>query len=116
LSIRDEKKYLANLWDWKILNGCFGKTKISPTDVDGFVERNGSFLLIETKLPGNEVTIGQKITYNHLIKIPRFFVLIIWGKKDSPEELQFWGKNKMKADLNKLREMVQRWFKFADNN
>lgn len=115
MSIRDKDKYFDNLWDWKILNGCFGSTKISPTDIDGFVERNGSFLLIETKLPGNEVTVGQKITYDHLIKIPRFFVLIIWGQKDKPEALQFWGKNKMEADITKLKEVVKQWFKFANN-
>lgn len=116
MSIRDKDKFFENLWDWKILKGCFGNTNIEPTDVDGFIERKGSFLLIETKLPNNPVTQGQKITYDSLIKIPKFFVLIVWGKKDRPEEAQFWDKRKIKVNLEKFRELVKRWFKYADEN
>ena len=51
MTINDPVKFCAGLWDWGILNGCFGDTLIKPTDIDGFVERNGKFLFFETKSP-----------------------------------------------------------------
>jgi len=115
MTINNPEVYMNNIWDWAILDGCFGDTRIKPTDIEGFVERNGQFLVIECKSPGVQVPIGQQITFYNLIKTGVFTVLIVWGKANEPEELQFWSKRKMKADLNKFREMVGRWFEFANN-
>ena len=44
-----------SLWDWSTLDGCFGNSKIRVGDIDGFVERRGRVLFIETKYPGSWV-------------------------------------------------------------
>lgn len=36
--------------------------KIEPMDFDAVVERNGRFLVFETKIPGQEIPLGQSIT------------------------------------------------------
>lgn len=118
MTINDPVKYCAGLWDWSILDGCFGDTKIKPTDVDGFVERNGKFLWLETKSPGVEIPTGQQITFDALMKTGIFTVFVIWGDTNSPKEIQvmtYLGKCLKKAcDLNGLRDLVSRWYKWVD--
>jgi hypothetical protein len=41
MTINKLDAYVAGLWDWVCLDGCFGDTKIRPTDIDGLVERRG---------------------------------------------------------------------------
>jgi hypothetical protein len=56
--IRNMSQYDRGIWDWSILDGCFGDTKISPTDIDGCIERKGRKLFLETKTPGNPIPYG----------------------------------------------------------
>jgi hypothetical protein len=63
LTIHNQALYEDGQWDWAILNGCFGKTKIAPTDIDGSIERNGKYLFIETKHPGASIPLGQGMFY-----------------------------------------------------
>ncbi len=114
MSIYNKDAYFASLWDWKILKGCFGNTLIEPTDVDGLIERNGKFLLLETKLPGVKINKGQEIMFDNLIKINGFTILVIWGHPGCPEQLQFWRRKIYKADIKLLRTMITRWFQFAN--
>lgn len=114
MTINNPTEYVNNLWDWSILDGCFGQTKIAPTDIDGITERNGRFLLIETKSLGVPIPNGQSILFDNLIA-KGFTVLVIWGKANEPEKLQIWGlKKPYRADINELRSIVSQWFKWAD--
>lgn len=79
MTINNPVEFCAGLWDWHILAGCFGKTKIMPTDVDGFVERKGNFLWLETKKENVLIPNGQLITFMTLIKTGYFTIFIIWG-------------------------------------
>ena len=118
MSIHNPEKFVSTLWDWKCLDGCFGNTRIRPTDVDGFVERNGHFLWIETKSAGVCIPVGQQRTFDALVKLSRFTVLIIWGEPQSPVELLLirpkGHSHYPGASITKLRHIVRFWFAYAD--
>lgn len=118
MSIRDMDSFNRNLWDWKILNGCFGKTRISPTDVDGFVERKGLFLFIEAKSPGKEPDRGQMMTIEALQRTGLFTCIIVWGRPGNPEKMRVFYPNGQEitraANLEDFRDIVRRWYMWAD--
>lgn len=91
---------------------------IAPTDLDGLVERNGRFLVLEAKGPGKTVTRGQQITIDALQKNGAFTIVIIWGDQNVPEKLRVITRKKTieydPADLEKLRCVVSKWYSWAD--
>jgi hypothetical protein len=115
MTINNLNTYIEQLWDWGFLNNCFKPTKIRVTDMDGLVERNGHFLLIEAKSLGKDIPIGQQILFNNLIKSDRWHVLILWGAPNSPEKLQLWGHHSAPKPTNetKVQKIVRRWFVWA---
>lgn len=119
MTIRNAEAYVAGVWDWGILRGCFADTKIEPTDIDGLVERHGHFLLIEAKDTGVNVKTGQRITLEALHKTGLFTILIVWGPTNSPEKIELWTQQTRRtydpAGLDKLRDIVSRWFAWADD-
>uniref|UniRef100_A0A6H1ZA68 Putative single-stranded DNA-binding protein n=1 Tax=viral metagenome TaxID=1070528 RepID=A0A6H1ZA68_9ZZZZ len=119
MTIEDPETYCASLWNWECLNGCFGETSIKPTDIDGFIERKGRFLIIETKLPRADIPQGQEITFKALLDTGHFTIMIIWGKPNEPEKIKVLAGTATKtydpADIEKLREITKKWFKWADS-
>lgn len=117
MSIQNETLFMEGVWDWGILNGCFGKSKIAPTDIDGAVERNGKFLFLETKKPETEIPTGQDIFYRGLVSAGHS-VLYIWGEKNQPQKLRLITPNMDRtyhdADIKTLRELVEKWYHWAD--
>ena len=59
-----------------LLHGCMPRN-ITPSDLDGIVEINGKFWVIEFKKTGKEVPKGQMFMFNHFINMG-FAVSIIW--------------------------------------
>lgn len=119
MTIRDPRKFCESLWDWACLRGCFGSTKIEPTDIDGSAERNGRFLYIETKLPGNAIPTGQKIYIENRVKDGISTFVVAWGRPGCPEKLSVWlpggaWTHYPDADLGLFREIVKRWFYWAN--
>jgi hypothetical protein len=118
--IKDMEKYIANLWDWQILDGCFGNRGISPTDLDGAVERNKHLLVLETKSPGVEVPKGQEILFKSLVETAKAKVVVVWGRRNQPERARLYdsfhpdGMDIDDVDLPRLRSYVTRWFEWAD--
>lgn len=119
MTIRDVKKFQDNIWDWAILEGCFGKTRISLSDLDGAAERNGELLIIETKLPNVDVPLGQHIMFQNLCAKNKATVIVVWGKRNTPEKLRVYHAGEMHPDkectLDTLRKYVARWFEWADS-
>ena len=119
MTINDPIRFCAGLWDWAILDGCFGETKIKPTDIDGFVERKGKFLAIETKAPEVEIPQGQEIMFKQMAKIG-ITVFVVWGTTNTPTKLKIFYKNMIDGPLDcnteYLRERVSNWFSFADKD
>lgn len=117
MSIEAPLLYLSGVWDWKILDGCFGNTRISPTDIDGFVERNGHFLILEAKSPRASVPRGQELTFKALQATNLFAIIIVWGETNEPERLRVITPTRdieESADLDRLRYWVCKWFKWAE--
>ena len=118
MTINNPEKFCASLWDWACLDGCFGVTRIKPSDIDGIIERNGKFLVIETKLPGVEIPTGQDILLKALAAKEDFMVLCVWGYPGQPEKLVFWINGSPliidPSTLANLRFIVSAWFQYAD--
>jgi hypothetical protein len=115
MAIRNPEKFLAGFWDWdEVSNQLPGKMKVS--DIDGFVEVNGHFLILETKTPGVPIPLGQKIAYERLQKTNLFTILYLWGEKGIVEEMQVLypeGKTSPKrlATNKEFAKVVQWWVK-----
>ena len=119
MTIRNAHSYLEGVWDWGILKGCFGETKIEPTDIDGFVERNGRFLVLETKHKDVPIMQGQFITFNKLVSTGYFTIIILWGNQNQPEQMQVlypFHQTKIKeANIEDFRRTVKWWYNYANN-
>ena len=120
MTINNPEKFVAGLWDWGTLDGCFGDTKIMPTDLDGFVERNGKFLVLETKAPGVEVKRGQQLTFERLVSTGVFTVVLVWGDTNKPCRVTVMTRQTTReytaADMGTLRWIVSSWFQWANRN
>jgi len=107
------------VFDWSWTEGCFGMTKIKPSDVDAIIERHGNFLLMETKHPRVDIPDGQMLTIKALYKLGCFTIMLIWGKME-PEYFQVWypphicTTPKDYRGVEKAREVVSRWYEYAD--
>ena len=113
MTIRSKPLYMASLWDWGFLDDCFGGTRIRVTDVDGLVEHNGYFLLIEAKAAGKDIPRGQAILFDQLIKNDHWAVLILWGAPGLPVCARFWGCAAFDADAEKVKALVTKWYNHA---
>ncbi len=118
MTIRDPEKFCAALWDWGFLDGCFGGTKIRVTDVDGFVERNGHYLVIEAKSSGASIPFGQAIMFRQMQAGKRHTVILLWGTPPIPEFIQVFGPKGttqiMPSSQEHLQKWVSNWFEYAD--
>lgn len=119
MTINDPVKFCAGLWDWAILDGCFGETRIRPTDIDGLIERRGKFFLLETKAPGADVPDGQMRTFDALLETGAFHILIVWGETNKPQRAMLYKRGQhWKIDpcsIQRLREIVSNWYRYADS-
>ncbi|MGB9804995.1 hypothetical protein, partial [Desulfofundulus sp.] len=115
LTIRRPDLYLESAWDWGILKGCFGGSRIEPTDIDGLVERNGRFLVLEAKKPGVRIKQGQMLTFNALRNTGLFTIIVVWGENNVPYEMLVMypppiQPRRNRATLEDLRRVVKWWY------
>ena len=92
-----------------------------PSNVDGIAERNGNFLIMEWKRPGEKMSEGQKILLKALARTPKFIVVVIIGDTDNGTNIQeFWqytidGKAFMSGKgFGSFKEFYKLWYSFAD--
>lgn len=126
MTVNNPELYNDGFWDWAILDGCFGATKIAPTDIDGCVERGGHILIIETKKPGAKIKDGQLYTFEAMVATGVITVFVVWGTKNHPVQMQEFHLAKSgkevtpigpyDANLDKFRERVSAWYQMADNH
>jgi hypothetical protein len=117
MTINNSTEYVNSLWDWAVLDGCFGPGKIKPTDIDGMVERNGHFLYLETKGPGVPLKMGQEIAIKNRVRDGVSTYVVIWGNPGVPEKMQVFHPAQFKrpavvedCDLAMLRSACQNWY------
>jgi hypothetical protein len=119
MTIKSPAFYNTQLWDWGFLDQCFEGTKIRATDIDGFVERHGKFLVIECKSHNAAIPTGQDIMFKNMIATGLFTVLIIWGEANKPERCELRLKDKTynysKVDKVYIQRLVHGWFASVSN-
>ena len=118
MTVNNADLYVAGLWDWGFLDDCFDDTKIRVSDIDGMVERNGRFLMIETKAEGVEIPVGQRIMFENFVR-QNNHVLIIWGRQgDATFSLSLITPrrtvNYCDRDEAFIKYIVSQWFKYAN--
>ena len=92
-----------------------------PSNVDGIAERNGQFLILEWKRPGEKVSEGQRIMLQALASKPSFMVVIIYGNTDNETVIDsYWlltpeGKPiKTGIGFESFKEFYRDWYTLAD--
>lgn len=116
--LRDVLRHAQSKWSWAWLVPAFGDSRISPTDVDGFVERNGQFLVLECKPVLEAMPQGQRLALTALARIPVFTVLILIGNPpDDPRELITLPNWDVREPVTQeqMIETVRRWYEWANS-
>lgn len=111
-------EYCKKLWDWAFLDECFSNN-IRITDIDGFVERNGHYLVIETKSPGAAIPSGQQRMIDKMHQSGSIAVLVVWGLPQHPIRIDVYHPVKGKktvspASLKDLKSIVSGWYRYAN--
>lgn len=120
MSIQNPQAYLDSIWDWKPLHPCFQRG-IEPTDIDGFVEVGGYFLIFEGKAPGVPLKDGQRKAFERMARrnqiIPGLFtIIVLWGnaKASRIDQLQFWPAAPFASGWAELQTYVSAWSEWAE--
>jgi hypothetical protein len=123
MTINNPTAHLESLWDWAVLDGCFGAGKIKPTDVDGMVERNGHFLYLETKGFGVLLKQGQEIAIRNRVRDGISTYIVVWGSPGVPQQMQIFypahisdSSNVVDCDLPILRNVCSQWYQWVSAN
>ena len=92
-----------------------------PSNVDGICERNGKFLIMEWKRPGEKVSTGQKILLQTLAKKESFMVAIIYGNTDNETVIDsYWVLTpdgtpvKRGIGFDSFKQFYRQWYELAD--
>jgi hypothetical protein len=84
------------LFDWDFLLPAFAPTNIKPMDLDALVERQGHFLVFETKNPGVPIPDAQRLALDRLILRGRGAIRAIILNAKHPSQIdgwQVWGRH-----------------------
>ena len=113
----------AFFWEWT--EGCFGTGSIAPMDFDAVVERNGNFIVFETKKRGVVVPQGQLITLDTAYSLNCFTIVFIHGK-EKPESMCVWHapdfrtgqkmQEEVPVTVTQARKFVSEWYEYANKN
>jgi len=94
-----------------------------PSDLDGIAERNGHFLIMEWKRPGEKASEGQKRLLKALAANPKFMVVVIIGNTDNGTNIdEFWqyaadGKVfKAGIGFESFKSFYRLWYDYADGD
>ena len=119
MTIRNIERFIESIQDWAILDGCFGNTRIRPSDIDGFVERRGVCLFLEGKGINAPLTTGQAIAYLSLAKQGNT-VVVFWGKDKNISRMRVItpvdSGTVKPASLQDLRRVVSEWYRKANSH
>jgi hypothetical protein len=110
--------------DYSTLLGACSNRAAVPSDLDGILERNGQFLVIECKAGSDSLSTGQRIMLEALARIPSFTVLLVWlsGRRlgnsahaFEPMHIQRIGIDDLPngTDITDFRERLACWFEMA---
>jgi hypothetical protein len=83
----DQGCYVEQLPSWDDLIEVFPRG-IRPTDIDGMVEINGSFLFLEEKCAGTNLNPGQRLAMRVLSQFPGITVVFFRPVALQPDSLE----------------------------
>ena len=116
MTINNAHRYLEGVWDWAILDGCFGQSRVKPMDIDGYLERHGHKLFFETKAPGVELPKAQFDALHSLVD-DGHTVMLLWGRQNQPERMRLITPHcdfTEDVDLDRVLAVVRQWFAWAN--
>lgn len=116
MTINNPRAYMAGIWDWGIFGGCFGQSRVRPMDIDGYLERRGRKLFIETKAPGVELPKAQFDALHSLVD-DGHTVMLLWGRQNQPERMRLITPHcdfTEDVDLDRVQAVVSQWYAWAD--
>ena len=116
------RNVFATHTDYGDFKGLIASNKaFVPSNVDGIAERNGYFLVMEWKRPGEKVSEGQKRLLQALANNPKFMVVIIYGNTDNGTVIDsYWvlttdGKPvKTGINFESFKQWYRQWYELAD--
>ena len=97
---------------------CF-PGKISFSDVDGWVEINGKFLVLEWKSAGGKLREAQRIAFKEVTKSRNWSVFVVHGNPRlmTVDNIQIFRNGKSLpleyCDLETLKLRFKKWAKWA---
>ena len=96
----------------EIFSDCF-PGRIGMGDVDGLVEINGRFLLLEWKTESTNLPTGQRILYERLTQKDGFAVIVVVGDAETMEvsQLCWFVQGRQTPWLNATMETVKQRIK-----
>lgn len=115
--IKDEKAFEENppagydgFFDWDFLKQAFPRPKLEPMDFDCVIERNGRFLVFETKVPGQVIPEGQRITL--ATAVATGFCRVIFLETKQGHEIRRWQVWRLVEPGHPPGDgvVVRRWF------
>ena len=91
---------------------------VYPSDIDGVLERNGQFLILEWKHHTvTKIPLGQDLMYRRLSQLPDFKVLYLFGCYDtwkiSRMELLGGKRGVVDTDNQTLLTYMRNWWQWA---
>ncbi len=113
--IRNRDSFRDAAWDWDALNEVLRPCKVS--DLDGIVEKNGRFLVLEAKpRDKHEISVGQRILFDQL-KAKGFTIVVLFGDapKGPPIYWRVWGYHPAPVEPKpgEVIGYVRRWYAMA---
>lgn len=117
--------YRAELWDWTPFNDCFGESNIRISDVDGIVERNGQFLMLDGKRVGRDgkrdILDGQRRLYLAFARRGGHVFVFHGQPPHTPQYVRRWlpgGQfvQEEACDLERLKALVSEWYAWANGS
>ena len=107
--------------DFYVFDDCF-PGNIRMSDVDGFVEINHSFLMLEWK-HNDQLPRGQEIAFQRFSKIEGDIVFVVQGNAETMEVYEFGvffndspNLIRIRGDIDVLREVIKIWVGCAKSN
>jgi hypothetical protein len=114
---RKQGCYLDILPDWAMLDGCFGDTKVKPSDGDGQVHQNGAILFLEKKFPNAVIEPPLRRTIDTHIRQGNSFIAFWCEKKDGSDiskmrvfGIEGYDSDMREATLQDFRAAVKKWW------
>lgn len=102
----------------EVFADCF-PGRICMGDIDGLVEINGKFLLLEWKREPRDIPAGQRLTYNMLVRVPQrmWTVLCVAGNAETmlvTHAMHYKPAGQwLPSDLNRCKRFIARWAQWA---